>query len=200
MAIDQKANLKRMRELVLLIKEEIVNSPQRASAADAAINSALPSNDEAKLKSELSELIAKKPILYSDLTKVDELIAALNEPLRQLRAGNLIRYENEFGKMCHHKYDLSADYIKAANESGYYSRVGGIPQVMVKRARLDSMADLKGYADVDFHRPETWANLMLWMIREDGLYGREYWNQYNEVGVYRNLDKFNFVVGVHRNG
>lgn len=183
MRVDQKANLKKMRELLFLMKEELENKPKQQADIKAAIDSALPQKDEKKLKAELVELINKNQVTYSDLERIDILTSTLRKPLRDMAVSNFEKYRKEFEKLCHHKYELSTEYAKAAGEAGS----SYVSPSLLEKAKKDAIRDLKYFADQDF--ADKCINALFWIVREDGLYGPEYWHRYDEIGLYNGLDR-----------
>jgi len=73
MAIDQKANLKRMKEIIEQLKamQEDKNAPD--------IDKVVPNEkDTSKLKTELQNIVNKETILYSFLDRIKEIVRLLS--------------------------------------------------------------------------------------------------------------------------
>lgn len=171
MTVNQTANLKRMRELLFLMKEALGNKTEQQK--DGMDNLIIPPEEVEKFKPKLMEVINQNQLSVLDLKKIISMTYALN------KSTNYAQYVVEFQKLCHHKYNVSSDWIKAAGQ--YVS--------LEKEAKKNVIEDLKyfsaGLRDSD---PSDYIAVLLWIVREDGLYLPELWNEYKVgIGVYNGL-------------
>lgn len=195
MAIDQKAKLKRILELIGLIEQELESKEQREYESKIKAESKIPLNSKNKrIISEISGLVNSENFKYVDLSRLDELLDELREPLNNQPETMMEKYETELKKLGNSYYGLSSEYINAA-PVGWFSDED-IPkakkynkthrEVALSEARKQFKTAM-GNKDI-----KKKFKLLRYIVREDGLYGPEHWIKYrvgNGIYGYNELNE-----------
>jgi hypothetical protein len=167
MAVDQKANLKSIRETVELIKTAEVEKKANADLKLALVRRLIIEDKEnSKLKRELLVLSNKEDLSYSDIDRLGIITDLLKLTPEDKKINELdikiTKLQNKLQKLVGHKYDFCPMYEKTLSE--YASVRGYIDRPMIAATqKLKEAVNLRRYDDV------------LHMVREDGLYGPDVW-------------------------
>lgn len=173
MGINYTANLKRMRELLLLMKQEIEN--KKDNQKHERDHLVIPSEEVEIFKFRLASILNQNQLTVLDVEKITSMLLNLS------RSTTYDSYVKEFQNLCHHKYPVSSDWEKAAKAVGKYG--------YLEIAKKEVYSTLKFISsNLTSCNPGEYIAVLLWIVREDGLYLPEEWNKYKTgIGEYNGL-------------